>query len=92
MDTETPGDIDRAAIGEHAQRTAEKTALRKVRKTLDKIEQAETSERRTLRKVLVVAGVLALLGIGFFSWLIFSGRGLPKEPPLQVPGTLQHKQ
>lgn len=92
MVTETPKDIDRAAIEAHAQRTVEQTALRKVRKTLDKIEQAETSERRTLRKVLIVAGVLAMLGIGFFWWLIFSGRGLPQDPPMQLPGRLQQKQ
>ena len=42
---ELPNDIDRAAIEEHAQRTVEQTALRKVRKTLDQIEQAEAAGR-----------------------------------------------
>ena len=92
MSIEPPNDVDRAAIEEHAQRTAEQTALRKVRKTLDRIEEGETAERRTLRKVLIVCAILAALGAWFFWWLIFSGRGLPKEPPLKIPGTLQQKQ
>ena len=41
MSMETPKDIDRAAIEEHAQRMVEQTALRKVRKALERIEQAE---------------------------------------------------
>jgi len=92
MGAETPNDIDRAAIEEHAQRTTEQTALRKVRKTLDEIEQAGAAERRTLRRVLVVCGILAAVGAWFFWWLIFSGRDLPKEPPMKVPGALQQKQ
>jgi hypothetical protein len=92
MGAETPNDIDRAAIEEHAQRTSEQTALRKVRKTLDEIEQAGAAERRTLRRVLVVCGILAAVGAWFFWWLIFSGRGLPQEPPMKVPGALQQKQ
>ncbi|MBK5105421.1 MAG: hypothetical protein JJE42_14325, partial [Burkholderiales bacterium] len=47
MGIETPNDIERAAIEEHAQRTAEQTALRKVRKTLDGIEAAEAGRRRS---------------------------------------------
>lgn len=92
MGAETPNDIDRAAIDEHAQRTVEQTALRKVRKTLDRIEESETAERRTLRRVLIVCAILAVLGAWFFWELIFSGRNLPKEPPMKVPGTLQQKQ
>ena len=92
MGAETPNDIDRAAIEAHAQRTTEQTALRKVRKTLDRIEEAETAERRSLRKILIVCGILAALGAWFFWWLIFSGRDLPQEPPLKVPATLQPKQ
>ncbi|MBE0619864.1 MAG: hypothetical protein IH605_04665 [Burkholderiales bacterium] len=92
MGAETPNDIDRAAIEEHAQRTTEQTALRKVRKALDRMEEAEIAERRTLRRILIVCGILAALVAWFFWWLIFSGRDLPKEPPLKLPGTLQQKQ
>ena len=65
MGIETPNDIDRAAIEEHAQRTVEQTALRKVRKTLDKIEEAEAAGRRTLRYVLIACAILAVIGAWF---------------------------
>jgi len=85
---EIPNDIDRAAIEEHAQRTVEQTALRKVRKTLDNIEKADAAERRTLRYVLIGCGILVALGVFFSWWLLFSGRDLPKAQPMKVPSTL----
>ncbi len=89
---EEPRDIDQAAIQEHARRTVEQTALRKVRKTLDEIEQTQTVERRALRKIVIVCVILALLGAWFYWGLIFGDRGMPKQTPLQVPGTAQQKQ
>ncbi|MBE0612698.1 MAG: hypothetical protein IH604_03415 [Burkholderiales bacterium] len=84
-----PNDIERAAIEEHAQRTAEQSALRKVRKTLDGIEAAEAGERRSLRKILVVCAILVLLG-AWLSWeLIFSDKGMPRQQPMKVPAALQ---
>jgi hypothetical protein len=91
MSAEPPEDIDRAAIEAHAQRTAEQTALRKVRKTLDAIEDAENARRRSLRRLLIVCGLLAAIGAWFLWGLIFGGSGVPKAPPMQVPATLQQK-
>jgi hypothetical protein len=91
MGIEPPNDIERAAIEEHAQRTVEQTALRKVRKTLDRIGQAEIAERRALRKVLIVCAILAALGACYFCWLVFSGSYLPRQPPMKIPGTLPLK-
>ena len=88
---EIPNDIDRAAIEEHAQRTVERTALRKVRKTLDKIEEAEAARRRTLRYMLIGCAILAVLGAWFFWGLMFSGRNLPQGPPMKIPNTLPQK-
>lgn len=85
---EIPNDIDRAAIEEHAQRTVERTALRKVRKTLDRIERAEAAGRRTLRYALIACALLAVVGAWFFWGFIFSGSDLPKGPPMKIPGTL----
>ncbi|OGA34825.1 MAG: hypothetical protein A3F75_02160 [Betaproteobacteria bacterium RIFCSPLOWO2_12_FULL_64_23] len=92
MGIETPNDIERVAIEENAQRTTEQTALRKVRKTLDRIEEAETVGRHTLRKVLIVCAILAVVGAWFFWALIFGDRGMPKQPPLKIPDKLQQKQ
>jgi len=92
MSSETPKDPDREAIEEHAQRTAEQTALRKVRKTLDGIEAAELVQRRNLRRILIVCAILAALG-AWLSWeLVFSDKGMPKKTPMKIPATLQKKQ
>lgn len=89
MSAENPSSLDRAAIEEHAQRTVEQAALRKVRRTLDRIEQEESAERRTLRKLLLVCALLLVLG-GWLIWeIVVSDRGMPKPPPLQVPQKLQ---
>jgi hypothetical protein len=92
MGPEIPNDIDRAAIEEHAQRTAEQTALRKVRNTLDRLEQVETRERQILRYVLILCALLAVLGVWFFSGLIFGDRSMPKQPPMKVPDKVQPRQ
>jgi len=85
---EIPDDIERAAIEEHAQRTVEQTALRKVRKTIDKIEKAEAERRRMLRYALIACAILAVLGAWFFWGLIVSGVDLPKGPAMKVPRAL----
>ena len=92
MASETPKDIDRAAIEAHAQRVAEQTALRKVRKTLDSIGESEADERRSLRRVLVACAILAVLGAWLVLSLVFGDRGLPKQLPMKVPLTLPQKQ
>ena len=91
MSNEAPKDIDRAGIQDHAQRTVERTALRKVRKTLDSIEQDETAQRRTLHKVLAVCAALAVLGAWLVWTLVFGDRGMPKQQPMKVPSTVQPK-
>jgi hypothetical protein len=91
MGIETPNDIDRAAIEEHAQRTVEQTALRKVRKALDQIEEADAAGRRMLRYALIACAILAVLAAWFFWGLIFRGRDLPKEPAMKVPSAVPQR-
>ena len=91
MGSETPKDIDRAEIEEHAQRVAEQAALRKVRQTLDRIGESEAAERRNLRRILLVCAVLAVLAAWLFWGLLFGDKGVPKQTPMKVPGTLQPK-
>ena len=92
MSTETPKDIDRAAIEAHAQHTVEQAALRNVRKTLDRIEEARAAERRTLRRVLIACGIVALLGAWLLWATVFSGRDFAKAPRFEVPSALPQKQ
>lgn len=91
MAAEAPENIDRAAIEAHAQRTVEQTALRKVRKALDGIRDAESAGRQALHKVLIVCALLALIAAWFFLELVFGGSGAPKTPPMKVPATLPQK-
>ena len=80
MGTENPGDIDRVKTEAHAQRTAEQTALRKVRKTLNRSEQDEADERSALRYVLSPCVLLAMLAL-WFSWEHLLCSQVPKPPP-----------
>ncbi len=90
---ELPDDIDRAAIEEHAQRTVEQTALRKVRRSLDDMEEAESARRRLLRYALIACAILAALGVLVFFGFIFHGKDdLPKAEPMQVPSALPQRQ
>jgi len=86
---ETPNDIDRAAIEEAAQRTAEQTALRKVRTQLDHIEASEARQRKVIR-IVAIAGVAAILCLVLVVWYILSSnrdqlRGTPIEIPRSAP-------
>jgi hypothetical protein len=92
MSAETPPEIDRAAIAEHAQRTVEQVALRKVRKTLDQMQEDKSNRRRILRKALIGCALLIALGAGFFVVLLFGHDDLPKQAPLKIPSALQQKQ
>ena len=91
MGAEQDQDIDRAAIAERAQRSAEQAALRKVRKTLDRIGEDAAGERRALRKILVLCAILAALGAWVAWQLLFGERGMPKSPPLQLPAKIQDR-
>jgi fatty acid desaturase len=85
-----PGDgPDRAANAGNAQRTAERSALRKVRKALDRIEADRARERRWLRNTLIACAML--LGFGaLMMWGIFSG-GPPRQdgPAVHMPAPKQ---
>lgn len=82
MSPEPLDDIDRAAIAEQAQRTVERTALRKIRKGLDEIDMSQKQRSQALRIALIACAVLVALG----AWLLWSiiGTGVPKSPPVDV--------
>ena len=85
MSTDSPEGIDRAAIAEHAQRTVERSALRKVRNELDRIEAERARERRLLRNTLIACAVLVAVG-GLLMWgLLSGGLGPQSGPSIQLP-------
>jgi hypothetical protein len=91
MSNQAPDDIDRAAIAENAQRTVERSALRKVRKALDGIERAEAEKRKLLRNVLLACAALVLLGAWLVWALIFSGRAPSASPGIELPAATKQK-
>ena len=91
MSSEKPNDLDRAAIGEAAQREAERAALRKVRKQLDHIEQGDVKQRRILRTVLVL-GAAVVLVLAVVVWQMISrNRELRSGPPVEIPRAVEKK-
>jgi hypothetical protein len=91
MSNQAPDDIDRAAIAENAQRTVERSALRKMRKALDGIERAEAEKRKLLRNVLLACAALVLLGAWLVWALIFSGRAQSAGPGIELPAATKQK-
>lgn len=84
-----PPDLNRAAIEEAAQRTAEQAALRKVRKKLDSLEAEETRRRRTVRRIALV-GIIAIVCVVVVVWIMLSAnREQLRGAPIAVPGTLK---
>ena len=89
---DSPNDIDRAAIEEAARRTAEQTALRKVRRELDQIAAGEARQRK-VTFVFALVGVAALVAVLLVMWgLIF---GPPRDPlygkPIEIPRSAAKK-
>ena len=89
MNPQTEPDIDRHAIAEAAQRVVERAALQKVRKAIDSAQDAQARERRTLRRALLVSGVLVALAVAVLLTLVLSSQNREKGP-LPIP-TAQKK-
>jgi hypothetical protein len=87
MSTESPDGIDRAAIAENAQRTVERSALRKVRKALDRAEADRARERRLLRNTLIVCAVLAAIGAFAILGILTAGPGTQGGQAIQLPAS-----
>ena len=87
MNSDAPGDSDRAAIADQAQRTVERVALRKIRKTLDEFENAQKEQRRALRFAVIVCALL----LAFGSWILWSmfSNGAPKTLPVDMKALRQ---
>jgi hypothetical protein len=84
--------MERGVKDEEAQREAERSALRKVRKALDGIEAGEDEQRRWRKTVVAVSVVLFILGAALLLALFFAGKAVPRDAPIQVPGKVIPKE
>ncbi len=78
-------DIDRRAIAEAAQRTAERAALKRVRKAIDQAKEAQNREKKMLRRALALSAVLVGFALALLFVLILSSPSREKGP-VQLPG------
>ena len=82
----TDSNPDNRAIADNIRRTVERTALRKVRKLVDALEDEETSRRRLEKRALVVAAVSVAAIAGWFVYgLVASDQKYERGQSVQVP-------
>jgi hypothetical protein len=82
---ETPSSPARPTIGPAAQRTAEREALRNVRRELDHLAAQDVKQRKLIRTLVLVAVVVFLLLL-FVVWRNVSSRADKRETaPVQIP-------
>jgi hypothetical protein len=76
-----------------AQRTMEQKALRNVRALVDKIENTEELDRKSVRKHLtvIVAVVLVVFGIAFVAWRIAAPRDEARAVVIPPPANAVKK-
>jgi len=88
---ETSRSVDRAAIDQAAQRTAEQAALRKVRKQLDVMGASDARQRRIIR-IVAFAGIIAILGVIAVLWYMLSSHRDPlRGTPVEIPRSAAKK-
>jgi transcriptional regulator of nitric oxide reductase len=87
MPEERPSDLARAVEGVRAQRTAEQSALRNVRKELDQL-QAQDARQRKVNRMLTIGAAVVLVILVFVAWRVVIGRADQQErnaTPVQIP-------
>jgi len=86
MPPETPRSPRPAVTGATAQRTAEQTALRNVRRELDHLAAEEARQRKLIRTLVLVAVVVFVI-ILFIVWRNVASRAdqVRDAAPVQIP-------
>ena len=79
-------EVDKNAIAENVQRTVERTALRKVRNLVDKIEEEQAVEKRRGNRAMIA---FAIIGVLILAWLVANAinddRNLNRGQKFQMP-------
>jgi hypothetical protein len=75
-----------ADVGEQAQRQAERSALRKVRRTLDGMDAEEAQKRRVFRRTAAICAVVVVVVVAFLAWFIIDAKARRQadESPIQL--------
>jgi uncharacterized membrane protein len=86
MPPETPRSSRPAVTGPTAQRAAEQTALRNVRRELDHLAAQEARQRKLIRTLVIVAVVLFVIML-FIVWRNVASRAdkVRDAAPVQIP-------
>ena len=78
-----PSEVDKNAIAENVQRTAERATLRKVRKFTDELEDDEITRKRIEKSALALFVILAVV---FALWVIYGDKLSTGKGEIVVPG------
>ena len=93
MPPEIPRKSPPAVTGPTAQRTAEQTALRNVRRELDHLAAQEARQRKLIRTLVIVAVVVFLILL-FIVWRNVASRAdkVRDAAPVQIPSKVDMTQ
>lgn len=78
-------DIDKDAIQENIQRTAERAALRKVNKLAEELKHEQLARKR-FERIAIVAVVLVLVVYGL--WVVFADKSPRRVNEIEIPGNV----
>ena len=78
-------DIDKDAIQDNIQRTAERVALRKVNKLSEELKHEQLSRKR-IEKIALIAFVVAFALYGL--WVVFGDKSSRRVNEIEIPGNV----
>lgn len=74
--------------GEQAQREAERTALRNVRRELDAVRHEEQKQRRMLRRTAIACGIVVVVAAAAFALFVADARERRAAAEAPLPSSL----
>lgn len=78
-------DIDKDAIHDNIQRTAERAALRKVNKLSEELKNEQLSRKR-IERIALIAFVVVFVLYGL--WVVFGGKSSRYINEIEIPGNV----
>ena len=78
-------DIDKDAIHDNIQRTAERVALRKVNKLSEELKHEQLSRKR-IERIALIAFVVVFVLYGL--WVVFGDKSSRRINEIEIPGNI----